>query len=305
MDLIRHSEWKDTKLTIHLISQILGKIRLEAAYQEPQWAHVMLALTPHGFTTGLLDFKDHWFEVSVDLTHSTLEVTVDSRVKTKKLADGVAVKDYFEFIFQTLEEGGVMISIFPVPQEMSLRTPLNEDTEHRTYDASLARRGFHLFQWAFAEQMKFIGPLRSRKVKPGLFWGTFDVSCLIVSNRPEPFPEDKVIEKAAFDEQFIEYGFWLGDDNVDIPTLFVLPYPFQNKDLNSPDISPPEAYYDKDLSEYFLSLETLVQKENRSSLVQQFFHSTFGVLCGELGWNNIEEVKKPLLMKKQVAKDNG
>ncbi|MDN7242688.1 DUF5996 family protein [Planococcus sp. N028] len=299
MEMIKYSEWKDTKITLHLLSQILGKIRLEVAHQEPQWAHVMLPLTANGFSTGLLYGESHMFEVDVDIRHSLLHIQVDGETESMNLKDGTAIKTYYEFIFQTLDRLGVPVSIYPKPQEMDIREPLDQDTTHTVYKAEDALRGLELMHFALREELKFIAPLRCRKVKPGLFWGTFDVSTIIISNIPEPFPQDRVIEKAAFDEQFIEYGFWLGDDKTDTPSFFVLPYPFLYKDLNAPALEPKEAYYDETVSEYFLNMEAILASTDSSNYVQRFFHTTFDILTAELHWENCDYYSTPLLMKSQ------
>ncbi|PSL41415.1 hypothetical protein B0H99_10298 [Planomicrobium soli] len=299
MELIRYSEWKDTKTTLHLLSQILGKIRLEVAHQEPQWAHVMLPLTADGFSTGLLYSENHMFQVDVDVRNSALHVQVDGKKKSIGLKNGTPIKSYYEFTFQTLEQFGVPVSIYPKPQEMSIQVPLDQDTEHSTYIPEDALRGLELFHFAVQEELKFVGPLRCRKVKPGLFWGTFDISAIIIQNISEPFPLDKVIEKAAFDEQFIEYGFWLGDDKVEVPSFFVLPYPFLYKDMNAASLEPEEAYYDQEVSEYFLNMEAVLASSDASNHVQRFFHTTFDILSAELKWENCDYYRNPLLMKSQ------
>ncbi|TWT25151.1 DUF5996 family protein [Planomicrobium sp. CPCC 101110] len=299
MDLIKYSEWKDTKITLHLLSQILGKIRLEVANQEPQWAHVMLPLTADGFSTGLLYGDDHMFQVEADIRNSAIHVQVDGHKQSMKLENGTPVKAYYDFIFQTLKKLGTPVSIYPKPQEMDIKVPLDQDTEHTAYVQEDALRGLELFHFALREELKFVGPLRCRKVKPGLFWGTFDVSAIIIQNISEPFPMDKVIEKAAFDEQFIEYGFWLGDDKADVPSFFVLPYPFLYKDLNAPSLEPKEAYYDEEVSEYFLDMEAVLASSDTSSHVQRFFNTTFDILSEELKWENCDYYKNPLLMKSQ------
>lgn len=85
---------------------------------------------------------------------------------------------------------------------------------------------------AYRAESAFINPLRARKVKPGLFWGTFDVTCILLYNEHIPFLDPaKVIERAAFDESMIEFGFWFGDDKFVGPTFFVLPYPFSNRNF--------------------------------------------------------------------------
>lgn len=299
MELIKHSEWKETKLTLHLLSQILGKIRLETAQQEPQWAHVMLILTVNGFSTGLLHFEDHVFQVDIDIRRNRLTINVDGHEDFMQLKNGTPIKAYYDFTFQTLQKHRISILINPRPQEMEVHTLLSEDAVHHVYDPVQAMRGLGLFHFALREELKFIGPLRCRKVKPGLFWGTFDVSAIIVQNIAEPFPEDKTIEKAAFDEQFIEYGFWLGDERIDSPSFFVLPYPFLYKDLNYPSLEPEGAYYDSEASEFFLPVRAAMNMPSPSRAVQRFFHTSFDILAEELKWEGCEYFKTPLLMKAQ------
>lgn len=299
VDVIRHSEWAETKFTLHLISQILGKIKLETAQQEPQWAHVALSLTPDGFGTGLLFSNSHAFQVDVDVRHSRIVINVEGSIHNIELKADKTIKQYYEEIFSTLKSQGIPLAINPKPQEMAYSTPFDEDETPREFNQPNALRGLKLFHFALLEQSKFVAPMRCRKMKPALFWGTFDVSMLILPGIMETYPEDKTIEKAAFDEHMIEYGCWLGDEQTDTPTFFVLPYPFLYKDLNDPSVKPPEAYYEKSKSEYFLSLDAVADKENPSEGIQQFFRSTFEVLRAELRWERCENYFTPLKMKDQ------
>lgn len=298
MDVIRHSEWAETKFTLHLISQILGKIKLETAQQEPQWAHVALAVTPDGFSTGLLFWKGTAFQLDLDIRNSRILVNVDGEVESLQMAASKSIKDYYDEVFGSLTSRGIGIAINPKPQEMAYQKGLDEDHTPLAFDQPAAMRGLRLFHFALQEQQKFLAPLRCRKMMPALFWGTFDVSMLLIRNKMEPFPEDKVIEKAAFDEPMIEYGFWLGDGNVDVPSFFVLPYPFIYKDLNGPSVKPAQAYYDQALSEYFLDLESAAASNGTGETIQEFFRSTFAVLAQELQWENTSHFFIPLKMKK-------
>lgn len=299
LEVIRHSEWADTKFTLHLISQILGKIKLEAAQQEPQWAHVGLTVTANGFSTGTLFVENAVFQIDLDIRNSQIQVNVDGDVQSVELKSSKSIKTYYEEILDALALRGIDLTINPKPQEMTYKRNLNEDPTPLSFHHQDAMKGLQLFQFALREQMKFVGPLRCRKVKPVLFWGTFDVSLLIIKDKMEPFPEDKVIEKAAFDEQMIEYGFWLGDEKVDVPTFFVLPYPFIFKELDNKSLKPSQAYFDKAVSEYFLDLESIVTSPDPSGTIQEFFHSTFQILMQELGWEDENHYFIPLKMKKQ------
>lgn len=302
MDVIKHSEWADTKFTLHLLSQILGKIKLETAQQEPQWAHVTLALTPNGFTTGLLFYHDRAFQVDLDIYESRILINVEGNVQAVTVETAKSIKTYFEEIFEALASKGIELRVNPKPQEMAYKNNLNEDDTPLSFDREQAIRGLKLFHFAAAEQLKFIGPLRSRKMKPALFWGTFDVSSLVLPSIRQPYPEDTVIEKAAFDEHFIEYGFWLGDPNVDVPAFFVLPYPFINKELDSERLKPADAYFEASLSEYFLMLDKVAGSPHPTQAMQEFFLSTFDILSEELGWPDCSYYFTPLEMPKQQAK---
>lgn len=297
--IIKHTEWAETKFTLQLISQILGKIKLETAPQEPQWAHVTLALTPNGFTTGLLFVKDDLLQLEVDVRNSVISININGNVEEIEIGASKSIKDYFEEIFLILHSQDLAITINPKPQEMDYQKQLDEDDTPLTFNHQDAMKGLRLFQTALHEQMEFIGPLRCRKMKPALFWGTFDVSMIILHGIKEPFPEDKVIEKAAFDEQMIEFGFWLGDKQVGVPSFYVLPYPFMFKDLNSPALKPSQAYYDPSLSEYFLDIESVMATANPSETIQEFFRSTFDILIKELGWEGCSYYFIPLEMPKQ------
>ncbi|WP_249929400.1 DUF5996 family protein [Planococcus maritimus] len=194
MDVIKHSEWADTKFTLHLLSQILGKIKLETAQQEPQWAHVTLAITPNGFTTGLLFYEDQAFQVDLDIYESRIFINVEGNVQAVPIETAKPIKTYFKEIFEALASKNIQLGINPKPQEMPYKTNLNEDDTPLTFNWEQAIRGLKLFHFAAVAQLKFIGPLRARKMKPALFWGTFDVSSLVLPGIREPHPEDKVIQ---------------------------------------------------------------------------------------------------------------
>lgn len=295
MKNIRHSEWSDTKLTLHLVSQIMGKIKLALAPQEPQWAHVMLPIALNGFSTGPLVQGETWLQIDVDVARSHITVRIGADTVVFALEAGKPISTYYEEIMGVLRANGVSLALNPKTQEMRELRYLDRDETPLAYDAVAAQRGIRLFQYAAREQLAFLAPLRCRKVKPGLFWGTFDVSSLIVYGKSEPFPEDKVIEKAAFDEHMVEFGFWLGDETEDVPMFFILPYPFQYNELGTERLKPQDAYYDAGKSEFFLSLENVGETRD----VQAFFRTSFDILSEQLGWEGCDHYFMPLDMPKQ------
>lgn len=146
---------------------------------------------------------------------------------------------------------------------------LEDDTTHHHYNEDTAREILNWFHFAWDVEQRFIAPLRQRKVYPGLFWGTFNLSCIVVNNKFEAFPDDEmVIERAAFDEHMVEFGFWLGDDNFEHPTFFILPYPFvEGVELEIDDSFPEGSYFSPDMAEYLLEMKDGLDEANPREVI--------------------------------------
>lgn len=293
-----YTEHENEITTLQLISQILGKIRLEYAPQEPQWAHVILDITPRGFSTGLLKCDDSYFEIEADLSRSEIVIKTEENDTEIRLASGKPISEYYQEIINTAAAEGLELHINTKPQEMEFKTPFEDDVGHRHYDEKVARDVLKWFQFAWDAEQQFIAPLRHRKVYPGLFWGTFDVSCILVHKEFEPFPDDsKVIERAAFDEHMVEFGFWLGDDSFEHPTFFVLPYPFvEGKALEVDDSFPEGSYFDANMAEYLYEIKN-DSGQGQTEIVKQFMEAAFKNSADHLNWKNIDYCMTPLKME--------
>lgn len=286
-------------ITLQLISQILGKIKLEYAAQEPQWAHIVLDITPRGFSTGLLKFNGTHFEIEVDLIRSKIVIKTEENDTDIKLVNGKTISEYYQEIISTTAAAGLPLSIHTKPQEMETKTPFEDDNGHHHYNESVARQILKWFQFAWDAEQEFIAPFRQRKVYPGLFWGTFDVSCIVIYNEFEPFPDDsKVIERAAFDEHMIEFGFWLGDDKYEHPTFFTLPYPFvEGVELETDDSFPPESYFSSEMAEYLYEMKDGIDQANPGEVIR-FLEASCRKSFEYLEWENTDHCFVELKMEK-------
>lgn len=284
--------------TLHLLSQIVGKVKLEYAVQEPQWAHIILDITPRGFSTGLLIADKVPFEITVDLIKHVIVIQTKEAEAEIQLKNGRSIQTYYRTLMDEAKRVGVPLSIQTNPQEMDWNVPFEEDTHHHHYDEAVAHEMLQWFQFAWDVEQHFIGPLRQRKVYPGLFWGTFDVSCILVYNELAPFSDDsKVIERAAFDEYMIEFGFWLGDAQFDHPTFFTLPYPFVEGVALETDATFPEgSYFSLDMAEYLYEMKqgrTEAEKKN----VRHFIEASCIKSMEYLKWTHTDHYFEELKME--------
>src|SRR5699024_10445297 len=123
-------------------------------------------------------------------------------------------------------------------------------------------------------------------------------SCMLVRNESEPFPDDsKVIERAAFDEYMIEFGFWLGDDTFEHPAFFTLPYPFvENTDLEVGGDFPEGSYFSPDMTGYIYEIKDGIDARE-AERVQKFLQSSFRSALDHLKWKGINYCTEPLKME--------
>lgn len=293
-------------LTLQLISQILGKIKLNYAPQEPQWAHVVLDITTRGFSTGTLKCNDLYFEIETNLANHVITIKTTDHENNIQLTDGKSVRDYYYEIITVTQNLGLDIVINTKPQEMEIKTPFDVDTEHHHYNRQVASDILKWFQFATDVEQKFIAPIRMRKVYPGLFWGTFDVSCILIYKEHEPFPDDsKVIERAAFDEHMVEFGFWLGDNNdFDYPTFFVLPYPFvSGQELEVTEDFPAGSYFSEQMAEYLIEIESDISEVEPETIIQ-FFNASLVKSAEYLNWQETDYYYRELKMDKNYRNNN-
>ncbi len=296
-----YEKYQDEIKTLHLLSQIVGKIKLEYATQEPQWAHIILDLSPRGFSTGLLEKDGLYFEIEVNLVDSIINIETKEDSREIKLEDGKSISDYYKAIMKNTSELGLELSINTKPQEMEWKLAFEKDETHHHYSQEAGEEILKWFQLAWNVEQIFIGPIRQRKVYPGLFWGTFDVSCIVLYNKYEAFPDDsKVIERAAFDEHMIEFGFWLGDENFKYPTFFILPYPFvEGIDLEVDDSFPKGSYFSPEMAEYLYEVkEDISQAENEKDKLISFMEASFEKSMDYLKWKDRDYYFKELKMEK-------
>lgn len=295
MKATTYSSWASTAQTIHLVTQMLGKFKLAEMPAQPEWQQVTLPLTARGFTTGLVPYSGAACTVAIDLFDSTVTaVSTNGKQSSFGLRDGRSIAEYYADFQRMLEDIGADARINPAPQEMSITTPFDENTEPRRYDAGEAREGFGMFAFAYRTILGFLSGFRCKSALPNLFWGTFDVTGVLYSGKPAPFPGDSIIEKVAFDEELIEFGFWPGDEAEDDPSFFVLPYPFVEEDLSATLSPSSPGFYSTEKAEYFLPLERALDANDPEGEIERFFEEAFHALSSRGGWEKKEWFTAPL-----------
>jgi hypothetical protein len=287
------TEWKDTCATLHLWTQIVGKIRLvKTPWVNHSW-HVVLYLTSRGLTTSPIPYGSRTFQIDFDfLDHRLLLQTSDGSVRTMSLAPR-SVADFYREMSAMLIELDLKVDIHTTPSELSDPTPFDRDEQHAAYDADYANR----FWRALVQVDRVFKEFRSRfigKVSPvHFFWGSFDLAVTRFSGRRAPEHPGGVphlpnwVAREAYSHEVSSCGFWPGGEQFPEPAFYSYAYP-EPDEFGSIGVVPDAAFYHPDLKEFVLPYEAVRQAASPDEMLLSFLQSTYE-LAADLGeWNRKE-----------------
>ncbi|QOS69880.1 hypothetical protein GS424_008605 [Eggerthella guodeyinii] len=296
MSVLTYQDWRDTCNTEHMLLQMMGKVKLESMDPQPEWKQVVLDADADGFTTGLIPAGADGFEIRLSIADAEMraETTAGDRARFP-IRGRASVSELYSRFNAMLENVGHPVAINPIPQEMYTDVPFDRQDSAHEFDEKAAQRSFRQFLFARGALSGFAAPFRGKKIPPSLFWGTFDLTTVLFSGKPCPFERTaSLVERVAFDEQFVECGFWPGDDAVNDPSFFVLAYPFLEEG-SSDDADVQEAFYDAQNAEYFLRLEDVLRYDDPEAAVRRFCSSAFDSIMRRQGWERRDWFTEPLL----------
>jgi hypothetical protein len=291
--------WRETRDTLHMWTQIVGKIRLALAPPVNHWWHVTLHLTSRGLSTLPLVHGERTFQIDFDLRGHELVIDAGEEARRTLALRSRSVADLHRALMSTLDDLGLPVRIWPVPVEVADPTPFAEDERHHTYDPVMAERFLDVLLLA----ERALEPFRSGfvgKCSPvHFFWGGFDLAVTRFSGRPAPahgpvpfIPEPVVRE--AYSHEVASCGFWPGDDRFAAPAFYAYAYP-EPAGYRDAHVEPPAARYASDLGEFILPWDSVRADPRRDQLVAAFTRSTYEATARLGGWD------RPALERRMAA----
>lgn len=280
-----YADWRDTRDTLHMYTQVVGKIRLALSPFEPEWANVPLYLTARGLTTSPVPEGLRTFDVEFDLIgHELVLRTSDGGVERLPLRPQ-AVADFYGDVMNALSRLGVDVRISPGPSEVPDPIPFAEDRTHDSYDPAFANRFFHLLSQVdvvFKEhRARFLG-----KTPPShFFWGSFDLVVTRFSGEPAtPPPGAGPIERYGGDAVQICGGFWPGNEHFPSAAFFAYGYP-KPEGIEQASIRPVEAGWNDDIGEFILPYDAVRAAPEPKRAIIDFLESTYDASATRMGWS--------------------
>jgi hypothetical protein len=246
--------WSATCDTLHAHTQVLGKLAAALAPPEPQLQHAALRLTARGWETLPLPAPDGSgaLVLALDLhKHEAVAEHSDGRVRRILLAPDRAVGEVTREVLAAIGDlvGPVRINLRP--QETPWATPLDEDVEHATYDATQVSTYFEAATQAALVLAALRAPYRGRSSPVNAWWGSFDLAVSLFSGQPVEPPSSEFIMRNSANAQQIEVGWWPGDARYPRAAFFAFAFPAP-VGFETATLSPPAAHWNADLKEYVL-----------------------------------------------------
>jgi len=269
------SSWKDTYATLHMWTQIVGKVRLRLTPLVNHWWNVPLYVTARGLTTARIPYGEKAFELRFDfLQHQLVLETNDGLVKTLALEPRSVAEFYQEFM-ELLRSAKIEVKIWRMPMEIPDPIPFDQDRVHASYDRASVEKFWRILlsvDTVFNEfRARFIG--KSSPVH--FFWGSFDLAVTRFSGRRAPErPGADVITREAYSHEVSSVGFWPGGGNLQGAAFYsyAAPEPQGFKDERS---RPDVAYYDRQLGEFLLMYDEVRKAESPTACLLEFCQSTY------------------------------
>jgi Family of unknown function (DUF5996) len=282
-------KWRDTCATLHLWTQVIGKIRLaQTPWLNHSW-HVPLYVTARGLTTSPIFVDERALEIALDFVdHKLRMASSDGRHAELELVPRT-VAEFHRRVQSMLSSLDFIVPTNPMPNEIPDAIPLDEDTVHRAYDAEYAHRFWRVLLQSTRVLTQFRTGFLGKSSPVHFFWGSFDLAVTRFSGRRAPPHPGGVpnlpdaVAREAYSHEVSSAGFWPGGNGVDA-SFYSYAYP-EPPGFRDAIIAPHTATFDKKLGEFLLPYEAIRSAPDPGDELMRFLQSTYEAAADSGGWD--------------------
>jgi hypothetical protein len=283
------SEWADTCATLHLWTQVIGKIRLAHAPMINHWWQVTLYVTSRGLTTSPIPYGTRCFQIDFDfIDHRLVIQTSDGTVEVIPLIPRT-VADFYAEVMGRLRGLGLETRIWTMPVELDDAIPFERDREHASYDAEYAQRFWRILVQVERVFTRFRSGFLGKVSPVHFFWGSFDLAVTRFSGRTAPpltseSPNLRRVMQEAYSHEVSSCGFWPGNGGFGQPAFFSYAYP-EPAGFGAAQVRPAGASYNEDYGQFILPYEAVRQAPSPDENLTDFLLSTYGAAADLAHWD--------------------
>jgi hypothetical protein len=269
-----YAEWKDTYATLHMWSQVVGKVVLaKAAPLNHSWG-IALLVTARGLTTRALPHGSRTFTMAFDFIDHRLVIETSDGDRRRLPLEPRSVADFYRQVMDLLAAMELHVRIWPMPVEIADPIRFDQDTVHHSYDPDWANRFWRILTQVervfTSSRCDFVG-----KCSPvQFFWGSFDLAVTRFSGRPAPPRDGPAFMRDAYSHEVISHGFWPGSGPLTEAAFYAYAVP-EPAGLKTASVLPEAAYYHPELNEFVLPYEAVRTSASSDADIAAFVASTY------------------------------
>lgn len=281
-------DWEETKNTLHLYLQIVGKIRMALFPKQNHWWHVPLYVHSHGLTTRSIPYQGLLFDITFDFIRHQLVVTCSTGNTKSFPLPGQSVATFYANLLTSLHALGIDVTIRAVPYDVPFSTiPFADDTEHASYDPGAVSAYWHTLLFVNTLFEIFHGEFLGKSTPVHLFWHHADLALTRFNGKPGPALSGRSkADQEAYSHEVISFGFWMGDSIVREPAFYAYVYP-EPDNLAATPLQIDGASWNTDFgyAMLFYPYEQVRTAANPDDTLLAFLRDTYEVLALAKGWD--------------------
>ncbi|HKC33172.1 MAG TPA: DUF5996 family protein [Xanthobacteraceae bacterium] len=285
-----YSAWADTCVTLHLWTQIVGKIRLAfTPWLNHSW-HVPFYVTARGLTTSPIPWRDRSFEIDFDFRDHLLDISVSDGARKQIPLAPRPVAEFYALVMAALAELGIRVEINELPSEIAGAVRFSQDRIHHSYDADYAGRFWRVLLDVDRVLKQFRTGFIGKSSPVHFFWGSFDIAVTRFSGRrAPPHPGgapglSDVVMREAYSHEVSSAGFWPGGGATDYAAFYSYAYP-EPAGFRTSRVVPDGAVYNVAIGEFLLPYEAVRAAPDPDAALLAFLQSTYAAAADAGKWD--------------------
>jgi hypothetical protein len=284
------AQWRDTCETLHLFTQIVGKIRLKRSpWLNHSW-HVTLYVTARGLSTSPIPDGARTFQIDFDFIEHCLRILTSDSAQRQFALAGQSVASFYKAVMAALGELGIAVAIDEAPNELPEPIKFSQDTRHASYDPEAVGRFLKILVNADRVFKQFRTGFLGKASPVHFFWGSFDLAVTRFSGRRAPrhpggvpnLPDAVACEAYSHEES--SAGFWPGSGAIDYPAFYSYAYP-EPPGFRATKVRPEAAFFSEALGEFILPYDAVRLAADPDQALLEFLQSTYEAAANTAKWD--------------------
>jgi len=286
--------WRDTYATLHMWTQIVGKVCLALMPPANHFWNIAFQISARGLVTPAMPIDHRALTIVFDFIDQQLVMQCSDGGSVRIPLEPRTVAEFYRLVMDALHRLGVEVHIWPMPVEVPDPIRFDRDDVHRSYDAKAAQAFWHVLVGIKPILERFRCEFIGKCSPVHFFWGSFDVAVTRFSGRRAPErPGADAMTREAYSHEVISHGFWPGGGAVAEPAFYAYAAP-EPAGLKDAAVRPAAAFYSRDFNEFILPYEAVRTAPSPADDLTAFLTSTYEAAATLGGWNRTDLERKAL-----------